>query len=143
MQLESMWTAGLFAGVLFTSIATVIVISFCAYKSSREQRIIGAVLVSLFLFLGVGFIYKGIHQRNVGASQLAPIGLSQGAQAVQKLLGGKEISQDYFLLLDTSTLTSIAEFELKLSPDVLAKFRDQRRWTIRFNTNDLVTATNR
>ena len=88
--------------------------------------------------------FGGINCIRVSSPQLAqrsPSELSKDAQIVQRLLRGEEAPIEHYRTILGLTLT--ARDELKLPPDIVKKVGDYRRYSIRFNTNDTVTVTNR
>ena len=77
---------------------------------------------------------------NIGPTEVQAVP-SRSAEVVQKLLRGEEIPLTQFV--DISRCAWTAQSELKLPLEEVKKIGDAKRYTILFNTNSIVTATNR
>ena len=84
------------------------------------------------------FVHNGIYP---STAQVSVPSQTQSARVVQKLLRGEGVPIEQYTTIPV--LAYAAEKELKLPTNVVAKIGDYRRYTLHFNTNDALSATNR
>lgn len=113
---------------------------FMSMKNPRTKHI-GVVTMFVGVLIGLSFTFEGAHHQKAIATQRNHlVVISRDAQVVQRLLRGEEVQlTDYS---DFGRLVEVSRVELKLPVGITDKFCDPRRYTIRFDTNGIVTATN-
>ena len=123
----SLFLAGSFALILIGLIMMVF------FQSTRITLVGGLCLVvGLFCLLGAAKAKtKAINHETY--SKMVP--------ALEKLLRGEDVPPEALHAEFYPSFVSGVAKQLSLSPDVVAKLRDPSRYTIRFNTNDISTAT--
>lgn len=109
---------------------------------TRAVKKIGLLVGIVVILIGLVFAIVGMHEKKAASVQRV-VELSPDAYIVQRLLRGEEVPIWVYHHLAILSFVHTAEKELKLPTEVVKKIGDSRRYTLHFNTNDTVVATNR